>query len=73
MTWLRALLAKPVATNPSAGAENSQPDQRHTMPDIYSSDDVDTQPALPILDVKRSTMNESPGFNPYDTGVLRKK
>jgi hypothetical protein len=43
------------------------------MPDIYSSDDVDTQPALPILDVKRSAMNESPGFNPYDTGVLRQK
>ena len=42
------------------------------MPDIYSEHDP-TVPDLKIIDVSSPTIDESEGFNPYDTAVLRHK
>jgi len=43
------------------------------MPDIYAVMDDDTVPDLEILDLSKSDIDKSAGFNPYDTAVLRKK
>jgi hypothetical protein len=42
------------------------------MPDIYSEHDP-TVPGPKIIDVSSPTTDESEGFNPYDTAVLRNK
>ncbi len=41
-----------------------------SMPDIYTEECDATVPHLRILDMD---VNESTGFDPYDTGVLQKE
>ncbi len=43
------------------------------MPDIYADADADTQPYLQILEPSSPDVDESAGFDPYDTGVRQKK
>ena len=43
------------------------------MPDIHTDECDATVPHLKVLDLSLVDVNESTGFNPYDTGVLQKK
>ena len=43
------------------------------MPDIYTDECAATVPQLKILDLDLSDVDESPGIDPYDTGILQKK
>jgi hypothetical protein len=43
------------------------------MPDIYADPHAPTVPDLKILDQPMADVDESTGFNPYDTGVFQKK
>ncbi len=43
------------------------------MPDIYAHEDVVTVRDLKIIDLSSPDVDESAGFNPYDTAVLQKK
>jgi len=49
------------------------PGKNVLMPDIYGNEYVATVPDLKILDLSSPDTDESTGFNPYDTAVLRKK
>ena len=40
------------------------------MPDIYAEKPEVTEPFLEILDPTPKDMDESAGFNPYDTATL---
>ena len=73
ITWLKALLGRRADTRLPTRSETQRPGQDFSMPDIYITDDSDTQPALPIIEMKLSKNDESPGFNPYDTGIIGKK
>jgi len=50
--------------------ESQGPGKNVLMPDIYGNEHVATVPDLKVLDP--SDTDESTGFNPYDTAVLRK-
>ncbi len=43
------------------------------MPDIYREDHETSEPVLKIPDSTSPDINESPGFDPYDTVVLHEK
>jgi hypothetical protein len=43
------------------------------MPDIYADAHVGTVPDLKVIDLSSPDIDESSGFNPYDTAILRKK
>ena len=43
------------------------------MPDIYTDECVATVPQLKVLDPDPTEGDESPGIDPYDTGILQKK
>ncbi len=43
------------------------------MPDIYGDEFVATVEDIEIIDLPSPDIDESNGFNPYDTAVLRKK
>ena len=63
-------------SHPEAPVVDERPSKRLTvddlvMPDIYAVEHVETVPDLKIIDL--SAADESDGFNPYDTAVLRKK
>ena len=53
--------------------ESLGPGKNILMPDIYGNEHVATVPDLKILDLSSPDIDESTGFNPYDTAVLRKK
>ena len=52
--------------------ESQGPGKNVLMPDIYGDEYVATVPDLKIIDLSSSGVDESTGFNPYDTAVLRK-
>ncbi len=54
-------------------AESREPKKVVPMPDIYASDDTITEEILKDFDESSLDDSESPGFNPYDTGTLKKK
>ena len=54
-------------------AESHEPGKSIPMPDIYASDDTLTEEILKTFDESSLDDSESPGFNPYDTGTIRKK
>ena len=60
--WLAESLSQ------SPGFSNDNP-----MPDIQTGERDATVPHLKVLDLSLVDVNESTGFNPYDTGVLPKK
>jgi hypothetical protein len=74
-SWLRK---KPGG---SAAGPHNRPDQGNqdhldadiVMPDIYNEDLTPTESNLEILGLSVPEVEEPAGFNPYDTGVLRKK
>ncbi len=43
------------------------------MPDIYIDECAATVPQLKVLDPDLTGVEESPGIDPYDTGILQKK
>ena len=43
------------------------------MPDIYTDKCAATVPRLKVLDLDLTGVDESPGIDPYDTGILQKK
>jgi hypothetical protein len=43
------------------------------MPDIYAPEFVATVEDIKIIDLSSPDVDESTGFNPYDTAVLQKK
>ena len=53
--------------------QDQEPEKNVPMPDIYSDEYVATVPNLEILAPSSPDINESAGFNPYDTGTLQKK
>jgi hypothetical protein len=53
--------------------ESQGPGKNILMPDIYGNEHVATVPDLKIIDPSSPDAEESTGFNPYDTAVLRKK
>jgi hypothetical protein len=53
-------------------ADSQGPRTDILMPDIYADEDVDTVWDLKIPDQPSPDINESAGFNPYDTGTLQK-
>jgi len=53
--------------------DSQGPGKNILMPDIYGNEHVATVPNLKILDPSSPDTDESTGFNPYDTAVLRKK
>ena len=53
--------------------ESQGPGKNILMPDIYGNAHVATVPELKIIDLSSADAEESTGFNPYDTAVLRKK
>lgn len=65
-------------SHPEVPAVPEQPSKPLTvddlvMPDIYSVEHVETVPDLKVIDLSSPDIDESSGFNPYDTAVLRKK
>jgi hypothetical protein len=71
--WVRTILARPQAL-----VVDDQPSKPLTVedlviPDIYADACSDTAPQLKILDPTSTDSDESTGFNPYDTAVLRRK
>ncbi len=53
--------------------QDQEPEKNVPMPDIYSDEYVDTVPNLEILAPSSPDIDDSTGFNPYDTGTLQKK
>jgi hypothetical protein len=53
--------------------ESQGPGKNVLMPDVHGNEYVVTVPDLKILDLSSSDADESTGFNPYDTAVLRKR
>ena len=65
-------------SQPEAPVVDDQPSKPLTvedvvMPDIYAVEHEDTVPVLKVIDLSSPDIDESSGFNPYDTAVLRKK
>ena len=48
------------------------PDNVIIMPDIYADEATVEVEALTLEGERASRNTESPGFNPYDTGILKK-
>ena len=74
--FIKALAGKvshpqdPIADDQPGNAESVE---NVVMPDIYAVKNVDTVPDLEILDLSTPDLDESAGFNPYDTAILRTK
>lgn len=70
--WVRTILSRPQAAAVSQPSK-PLPVEDLVMPDIYAVEHVDTVPVLKVIDLSSPDIDESTGFNPYDTAVLRKK
>ncbi len=75
LDWLKE---KKHQSTVSAEPDQTTDDKEYTirepvMPDIYREDHAATEPALKILDSTSPDIDESPGFDPYDTVVLHEK
>ncbi len=53
--------------------DNHEAEKNVVMPDIYSEAHDATVPQLKLLDLDLTDLDESTGFNPYDTAVFQKK
>ena len=83
INWIEAILARAKAlmvTDPTGDPENVETgdDNDHVsaqsvvMPDIYA-DHKTTNPRLKVVDLSSPDSDETRGFNPYDTGGLKKR
>ena len=71
--WLRGVVFRPSASTNSEPVEICAPLQEVVMPDIYGEAHENTQPIIKVLDPTASDIDESTGFDPYDTVVLHEK
>ena len=83
--WLAERLSqlrKPVEDDRPSNADPDENDlpkdiqdfvTRAPMPDIYPDECAATVPQLKVLDLDLTDVDESPGIDPYDTGVFQKK
>jgi len=74
--FIKALARK--LSRPKAPIADDQPGNAVSagnvlMPDIYTVKNVATVPDPEILDLSTPDLDESAGFNPYDTAILRTK
>ena len=53
--------------------DNGSLEEDVLMPDIYANDNDPLMPDMKILGEPSSEVDESEGFNPYDTAVIVKK
>jgi hypothetical protein len=60
-------------TDMNSRIESQGPGKNILMPDIYGNEHGTTVPDLKIIDPSSPDIDESTGFNPYDTAILRKK
>ncbi len=85
MRWLETISSRPKEPVVDDRSSNVDPDDLGLpkdiqdfltdapMPDIYTDECAATVPHLKVLDPDLSDLDESPGIDPYDTGVLQKK
>jgi hypothetical protein len=83
ISWLKSWLSRPNVTRVADQPTKPLAVKTHDiaednsgqvlMPDIYAEGHADTAPRLKILDKPSKDVDESTGFDPYDTGVLQKK
>ena len=71
--WLRAAIFRPSVLTNSEPVEVRAPQQEVVMPDIYGEQIEATEPLLKILNPTSPDIDESTGFDPYDTVVLHEK
>ncbi len=83
--WLETLSSRPKEPVADDRPSNADPDDLGLpkdiqdflsdapMPDIYTDECDATVPHLKALDPDLTDVDESPGIDPYDTGVLQKK
>ena len=83
--WLETLSSRPKEHDADYRPSNADPDDLGLlkdiqdfvtdapMPDIYTDECAATVPQLKALDPDLTEGDESPGIDPYDTGILQKK
>ena len=80
--WLETISFRPKEPIEDDQPSNADPDDLDLpkgfvtdvpMPDIYTDECASTVPQLKILDLDLTDVDESPGIDPYDTGILQKK
>jgi len=71
--WMESKLSRPEA--PDVPEQPSKPltVDDLVMPDIYADKHVESVPDLKIINLSSPDIDDSTGFNPYDTAVLRNK
>ncbi len=85
MRWLETISSRPKEHDADHQPSNADPDDLGLpkdlqdfvtdapMPDIYTDECAATVPQLKVLDPDLTDVDESPGIDPYDTGILQKK
>ncbi len=85
MRWLETISSRPKEPIADDQPSNADPDDLGLpkdiqtflsdapMPDIYTDECAATVPHLKALDLDLTDLDESPGIDPYDTGILQKK
>ena len=53
--------------------QDQEPEKNVLMPDVDVDEHIDTVPNLEVLDPSSPDIDESTGFNPYDTAKMHKK
>jgi len=85
MRWLETISSRPKKLAADDRPSNADPDDLGLpkdirdfvtdapMPDIYTDECAATVPQLKVLDLDLTDLDESPGIDPYDTGIMQKK
>jgi len=85
MRWLETISSRPKIHDADDQPSKADPDDHGLpkdiqdfladapMPDIYTDECAATVPQLKVLDLDLTDVDESPGIDPYDTGILQKK
>jgi hypothetical protein len=71
LDWLKEKMAQPTDDIDDSGTRGAE--REVVMPDIYGEKHEATKPHLKILDPTSPEIDESTGFDPYDTVVLHEK
>jgi hypothetical protein len=70
---LKAKLSRPKESVVDDQSSDTVSAEDVVMPDIYADEYVATVQDLKVIDLSSPDIDESNGFNPYDTAVLQKK
>jgi len=73
LRWLETISSRPKAPVTVDQPRNPVSMEDLAMPDIYADKPVAKVPKLNILVPSSPDTDETEGFNPYDTAVLKKK